>query len=663
MQQKEETFQVVIDVIKNSTCFKAFTITVKVPEIFMQQFWYIIKKVKDSESYEFPLAHKKCIVDAEVFRKILNICPRVEGEEFTKVQDDDATFTFLIDLGYKGPLHKYTNMYVDHMHHPWRTLAAIINKCLSSKTASNDRESVDVFEESKPKPAKKKTGSRSTKGVVIQDPPSDPKPKPAAPKLKLKGTGGSNKGTGRIPGVPDESIVISATSHEGTGTKPGVPNEEKVISEVNVILEWGSENESENSNDSQLNFDDKEMKDKDGDADDEGDDHISDIHDLDDEDAETKSDEDEIYKYKIHVHKHEDEEMINGEVKESGNGDEENTDAAKTDAGKTEEVKDDAKKVSTIKDTIDAEINSLLDIKIQYEVPHIQSLSVLRVPMSVIFKPSVLTQVQETPSLETVTSLPLSSVSTIPPIPYETTTPIRTQPITTESPTITTAVPESNALFVVQLRVAKLEKDVSELKKIDHSRHTADIIQKYSMKPAPESSKIQKPIIDLEQESEKSASEIHKIKREQAKKQKMPSIQLSLPTRQHSKKALIKDENDMDKGVVDIVKNHKRQHDDDDDEDSSVDQTRETPKGKAQSKGSKTGKSASAKEPVEEPIVEVVMDDAFNTMGEYVVRDDDKLHKTSEPKRNKTLNQDWFEQPPRPPNLNPEWNKRQVVLD
>ncbi|GJT97734.1 hypothetical protein Tco_1093252 [Tanacetum coccineum] len=44
--QKEETFQVVIDLIKNSTCFKAFTISADIPEIFMQQFWYTIKKVK-----------------------------------------------------------------------------------------------------------------------------------------------------------------------------------------------------------------------------------------------------------------------------------------------------------------------------------------------------------------------------------------------------------------------------------------------------------------------------------------------------------------------------------------------------------------------------------------------------------------------------------------
>ncbi|GJZ22355.1 hypothetical protein Tco_0559394 [Tanacetum coccineum] len=71
--QKKETFQVIIDVIKNSTCFKAFTISADVPEIFMQQFW-----------------------------TILNICPRVEGEDFTNALDDDTALTFLIDLGYKG---------------------------------------------------------------------------------------------------------------------------------------------------------------------------------------------------------------------------------------------------------------------------------------------------------------------------------------------------------------------------------------------------------------------------------------------------------------------------------------------------------------------------------------------------------------------------------
>ncbi|GJU38865.1 hypothetical protein Tco_1191822 [Tanacetum coccineum] len=152
VKQKEETFQVVIDVIKNSTCIKAFTISADVPEILMQQFWYTITKIKGSESYEFLLADKRCVIDAEVFRKILDICLRKEGEDFTEVQNDEDTLTFLVDLGYSGPLHKYTNIFVDNMHQPWRTLAACINKCLSGKTTSNDKlrkSRIDILREKK----------------------------------------------------------------------------------------------------------------------------------------------------------------------------------------------------------------------------------------------------------------------------------------------------------------------------------------------------------------------------------------------------------------------------------------------------------------------------------------------------------------------------------
>ncbi|GJU86946.1 hypothetical protein Tco_1294492 [Tanacetum coccineum] len=69
----------------------------------------------------------------------------------------------------------------------------------------------------------------------------------------------------------------------------------------------------------------------------------------------------------------------------------------------------------------------------------------------------------------TVTTLPPLFVSTTPYVPQQTTTPIPTPPITTNAPIITTGVSKSDALFAVQLRFAKLEKDVSELKKIDLS--------------------------------------------------------------------------------------------------------------------------------------------------------------------------------------------------
>ncbi|GJV07923.1 hypothetical protein Tco_1345579 [Tanacetum coccineum] len=341
--QKEETFQVIIDVIRNSTCFKAFTISVEVPKIFMQQLWYTIKKVQGTDSYEFFLAKKKCRVDAKVFRKILDIYPRVEGKEFTllslatKTARNDRLrksridimwgmfykenvdypeliwedFTFQIDHRRERksrrenmPFPRFIKVIIIHFLSQHKSLSnlnyqhyntikddGIISRLKFVRIREDNQdyglpipdvmlndaikpsESYQMFikysTESEPEPAKKKTGSRSSRGVVTQDTQSAPNPKPTVLKIKLKGvpsltpeeqevadimhalkeskktsrrqpsTGGSRKGTARIQGVPNESTFVSATSHEGTGTKPGVPDEEKDISEANVILEWG----------------------------------------------------------------------------------------------------------------------------------------------------------------------------------------------------------------------------------------------------------------------------------------------------------------------------------------------------------------------------------------------------------------------------------------
>ncbi|GJT32610.1 hypothetical protein Tco_0923029 [Tanacetum coccineum] len=188
------------------------------------------------------------------------------------------------------------------------------------------------------------------------------------------------------------------------------------------------------------------------------------------------------------------------------------------------------------------------------------------------------------PSHQTVTSTPpviapFTDVSSTKPSSL-----VTPPPINTEATTITTSLPEITPFIALQLRVARLEQEMSEVKKSDHStnvlasiksqvptavdkylgtklddallkvleRHTADLIEKYSVLPGPES--IQN------QESEKSPKEIIIIKKEQ-------------------------DEDAMDKEVADKVKNHKRKHDsDDDDEDDDDDE--------GPSAGSNQGKSA-----------------------------------------------------------------------
>nr|GEW77785.1 hypothetical protein [Tanacetum cinerariifolium] len=222
----------------------------------------------------------------------------------------------------------------------------------------------------------------------------------------------------------------------------------------------------------------------------------------------------------------------------------------------------------------------------------------------------------------------------------------------------------------------------------------------------------QTPTVDLEQESEKIPLVILKIKKEQAKKKKMLKFTIkstnkvalkeydqksALYQTMHANKSfnrnlanhrlyhalmeeLIEDENALDKEVADTVQDYKRKHDDDDDDDEDPpagpnqgkktkrritkesesskkpSTTKETPKGNAPSKGSKTGKPGPAKEPVEEPIVEVVMDD----VGDDVIHDDDQPQDSFKPKTTKTLNLNWFTQPPKPATPDPKWNKRQL---
>nr|GEW97885.1 hypothetical protein [Tanacetum cinerariifolium] len=119
--------------------------------------------------------------------------------------------------------------------------------------------------------------------------------------------------------------------------------------------------------------------------------------------------------------------------------------------------------------------------------------------------------------------------------------------------------------------------------------------------------------------------------------------------------AFIEDENAMDKGG----KKTKRIRTKESESFKKLSFTKDTLKGKAPTKGSKTSKSAFAKEPVEEAIAEVVMDD----VGDDVAHDDKQMKDTSKPKTRRTLNLYWFKQPLRPPTLDPEWNKSQVVLD
>ncbi|GJR14437.1 hypothetical protein Tco_0797089 [Tanacetum coccineum] len=107
MKPKEPTYQVALDALALTTCYPTFLITDEVLFIYMHQFWATITKHK--ASYRFKIDNKRFSVNVEVFREMLNICPKI------------------------SEIMYITDVIVDHLHQPWRTFASIINKCFCEK--------------------------------------------------------------------------------------------------------------------------------------------------------------------------------------------------------------------------------------------------------------------------------------------------------------------------------------------------------------------------------------------------------------------------------------------------------------------------------------------------------------------------------------------------
>ncbi|GKD14060.1 hypothetical protein Tco_1198467 [Tanacetum coccineum] len=128
---KEATLQVVYDVLKLTPFYKAFQVTADVPEIYMQELW--VSAYMHNRSVRFKMNNKKYILNLDQFRDILQICPKVGNKKFEEPPLEKEILAFLANLGHSGEIRKITDVNVNKLHQPWRSFAAIINKCLSGK--------------------------------------------------------------------------------------------------------------------------------------------------------------------------------------------------------------------------------------------------------------------------------------------------------------------------------------------------------------------------------------------------------------------------------------------------------------------------------------------------------------------------------------------------
>nr|GEY57105.1 hypothetical protein [Tanacetum cinerariifolium] len=214
----------------------------------------------------FKMNNKKNIVNLESFRDMLHICPRIPGQSFDELPFEEAILHFIRFLGHNATIRTLTDVNINKLYQPWRSFAAIINKCLTGKSSGYDSfwlsqaQILDDFlfstikmvsrhqntqqygamlpieltndeirnikaykeyyafatEEAAPKPKASAKRKRSDSDTSITPPTATATPKPTS------GGSGTNEGTGSKPGVPDvptdeseEELSLNSSNDEG----------------------------------------------------------------------------------------------------------------------------------------------------------------------------------------------------------------------------------------------------------------------------------------------------------------------------------------------------------------------------------------------------------------------------------------------------------------
>ncbi|GKB97767.1 hypothetical protein Tco_0983904, partial [Tanacetum coccineum] len=134
LKSNEPTIQVVLDALMLTPFYNAFEVSADVPEIYMQEFWATV--TKHHFSLRFKMNSKSHTVNVDNFRDMLKIFPKLPGQKFEDPPFEEEILSFIRDLGHTGEIKVLSDVNVNHLHQPWRSFAAIINKCLSGKTTA-----------------------------------------------------------------------------------------------------------------------------------------------------------------------------------------------------------------------------------------------------------------------------------------------------------------------------------------------------------------------------------------------------------------------------------------------------------------------------------------------------------------------------------------------
>nr|GEU91172.1 hypothetical protein [Tanacetum cinerariifolium] len=185
----------------------------------------------------------------EIFRDIMKIFPRVQRQDFDALLTDEEIVSFLRELGHTREINLLNVVVVDHMHQPWRTFTALINKSLSGKTTSLDKLLLVSPEEPTKKSKRVKRpenkSSKAPAGVALTEEAQYEEVRKKSlrdfHKTHLSGFGTVTKT------APSATKIKPSITNKGTGVKPGVPDVTEEVSTESEPESWGKDEDDNNN--------------------------------------------------------------------------------------------------------------------------------------------------------------------------------------------------------------------------------------------------------------------------------------------------------------------------------------------------------------------------------------------------------------------------------
>ncbi|GKB15836.1 hypothetical protein Tco_0849759, partial [Tanacetum coccineum] len=125
--QPSPIFKIVVDILKQTNFFRAFTASSTIPAIYIQQFWDTICFDSKAGSYKCQLEEQWFDLTQDTLRDALRITPIDKNQAFSPPPTPDTLIKFVNELGYPREVINLSNVTTNDMFQPQRALATIIN--------------------------------------------------------------------------------------------------------------------------------------------------------------------------------------------------------------------------------------------------------------------------------------------------------------------------------------------------------------------------------------------------------------------------------------------------------------------------------------------------------------------------------------------------------